>query len=299
MQPIVTKLLKLALVGQQLRERIENLEREVQAHKGKSQPESPQPRRISQSLSPMDTQPTVGNTPSPDRLHVPGDTAEQLSQRFEDLTVAGNEFPFRNWIISRLSRRQSAESPVSPRDTEIESAYPVSEIASKDPSSIVLYPTTGKTAITRTLAVIGVVSMEENTSPFVQISSEIVGGPRSTEAVTRRIAKVSERAPCFAPIALQSVIQHHPCIDIIPFRSFREAIFRSIAASPESIDQEELCHDLVNGGLCIWGKVVHDARSFELSQEFVSDWGWLLDEESLSTTNFWRAQRGEEALRSE
>ena len=287
------------MAGQQQRERIETLEREVQAHKGRLELDSPQLPRSFQPLSPMDTQPISRDKPSPDRLHVPGDTSEQLLYSFEDLAVTGDEFPFRNWIISKLSRRQSAESAVSPRDAEIEPAYPLLETTSKDPSSIVLYPTTGTTAIIRALAVIGVVSIDENTSPFVQISSEVIGGPRSAEAVTHRIANVSERAPCFAPTALQLVIQHRPCIDIIPFRSFREALFENIAAAPDSIDQDELCRDLVNGGLCIWGKVVDDVRSYELSQEFVSDWGWLLDEDSLSTTNFWRAQRGERALRLE
>ena len=258
--------------------------------------------RVSQSLSPTDTQSSSRDKRpqhSLDRLHVPGDTSEQLLQGFEDLTVAENEFPFRNWIISRLARRESAESTVSPRAIENEPAYPASATNSVDLSSIVLYPTTGTTAITRTLAIIGVVSMDEITSPFVQISSEVSGGPRSTEAVTRRIAHVSEQAPCFAPTALQLVIQHHPCIDIIPFRSFREALFQNMVTSPDSIDQDELCQDLVKGGLCIWGKVVDDVKSYELSQEFVSNWGWLLDEDSLSTTNFWRAQRGERALRLE
>ena len=35
---------------------------------------------------------------------------------------------------------------------------------------------------------------------------------------------------------------------------------------------------------------------WEISQEFVDRWGWLVDEETIRTSNFWRIERGEAPL---
>lgn len=36
--------------------------------------------------------------------------------------------------------------------------------------------------------------------------------------------------------------------------------------------------------------------AWEVSQTFVNKWAWLLDDETLRSSNFWRAERGEAAL---
>lgn len=46
----------------------------------------------------------------------------------------------------------------------------------------------------------------------------------------------------------------------------------------------------------IWGSTPWESHGWEIGEGFVRKWGFLLDEEILSGTNFWRAQRGEEAL---
>lgn len=36
--------------------------------------------------------------------------------------------------------------------------------------------------------------------------------------------------------------------------------------------------------------------AWEISQEFATSWGWLLDDASIRATNFWRGERGEPPL---
>ena len=38
---------------------------------------------------------------------------------------------------------------------------------------------------------------------------------------------------------------------------------------------------------------------WEVSQEFASKWGWLLDQETIQHSNFWRVERGEFPLQLE
>ena len=81
-------------------------------------------------------------------------------------------------------------------------------------------------------------------------------------------------------------------------------------------EQEDwLCFDIHTGSFTIWGSQPWSAfgmwcllffglkdRSFractawEMSQTFMMKWGWLVDDEVIRCSNFWRAERGEGPL---
>ena len=63
------------------------------------------------------------------------------------------------------------------------------------------------------------------------------------------------------------------------------------------INEEELCRDLQSGDWKIWGGKPWEPRSWEFAADFVQRWWFLLDDEILWMTNFWRCQRQEEPLR--
>lgn len=94
------------------------------------------------------------------------------------------------------------------------------------------------------------------------------------------------------PTPLQELIPHLPYIDVIPLRSMRDKILSSLAA----INELQLCLDLQEGAMMVWGEVAWDPRGWEVSQQFTQRWWFLLDEEMIRTTNFWRRQRGEKPL---
>lgn len=62
------------------------------------------------------------------------------------------------------------------------------------------------------------------------------------------------------------------------------------------IEGQEIWNDLVEG-VKVWGNSPWEERGWELSEGFVGKWWWLLDEECLGSTNFWRVARGEGVLR--
>ena len=66
-------------------------------------------------------------------------------------------------------------------------------------------------------------------------------------------------------------------------------------SAPGTVDEDELCTD-IEKYLKIWGRLTWDTKSFEFEPEFLEKWRWLVDDEVLSVTNFWRAQRGEGPL---
>ncbi|KAK9238844.1 hypothetical protein V1525DRAFT_82375 [Lipomyces kononenkoae] len=102
---------------------------------------------------------------------------------------------------------------------------------------------------------------------------------------------------CNLPLALvptkqQQVVPHKPYIDVLPWPSLRDRILNSLAA----INEPELIHDLILGDLKVWGSTPWDPAGWEVGPEFVRKWWFLLDDGIMHTTNFWRGQRGEEAL---
>lgn len=94
------------------------------------------------------------------------------------------------------------------------------------------------------------------------------------------------------PTLLQKTVPHPPFIDIIPFPGVRNRLIRSL----EVIDQAKLSRDLVDGAFRVWGHVSWDGTGWEVSEAFVRKWWFLVDEQLLNITNFWRRQRLEGAL---
>ncbi|KAF5658752.1 hypothetical protein FHETE_9724 [Fusarium heterosporum] len=91
------------------------------------------------------------------------------------------------------------------------------------------------------------------------------------------------------PIDKQLTFGHHPYVDVIPFKSFRENLITVLDRDPSLIDEGVLCHDILAGGFTCWGtgrnvqgmsaSVPWDSRSWEPSVWFlikyriiVGDW---------------------------
>ncbi|KAF3384902.1 hypothetical protein F1880_002372 [Penicillium rolfsii] len=107
--------------------------------------------------------------------------------------------------------------------------------------------------------------------------------------------------PSLQPSSTQKQIIHHPWIDLLPVQSFRDNLIVRMA----EYDDEELCRDLYGMsscagevGLIVWGES-WDPCAYELSEEVVRKWSWILKDspELLISTNFWRRKRGEKALK--
>ncbi|KAI1065966.1 hypothetical protein LB507_001150 [Fusarium sp. FIESC RH6] len=107
------------------------------------------------------------------------------------------------------------------------------------------------------------------------------------------------------PTELQTEIEHHPWVDLLPIPRLRDNMLR--AYSSGVIDEDELCIDILglmssqgldDAYLIVWGEA-HDARSWEVSEGFLRKWGWLLKgcSELVESTNRWRQQRGETTLK--
>lgn len=106
-------------------------------------------------------------------------------------------------------------------------------------------------------------------------------------------AHLAVRAPDLVPTELQCRVDHHPYLDVLPFRGFRDRLLAVLLREgQDAVDQVELASDLEKG-LRVWGKCSWDRRGCEWTAAFVSKWAWLVDEEALEATNFWRVQRGE------
>ncbi|KAJ4323452.1 hypothetical protein N0V84_004324 [Fusarium piperis] len=108
------------------------------------------------------------------------------------------------------------------------------------------------------------------------------------------------------PTDLQLTFGHHPYIDVIPFKSFRDNIIKALLHDPPLLDEDMLCADLLAGGFTCWGSrrsplgmnagVPWDARSWEPSIWFLLKYrqltgGW--DDEMWKSARWWHSVRGE------
>ncbi|KAK4067298.1 uncharacterized protein Triagg1_7741 [Trichoderma aggressivum f. europaeum] len=94
------------------------------------------------------------------------------------------------------------------------------------------------------------------------------------------------------PTLLQKTIPHPPVIDIIPFPGVRNRLIRSL----DVIDLIKLSQDLVDGAFRVWGNAAWDGTGWEVTEAFARRWWFLMDEQLIGVTNFWRRQRLEGQL---
>lgn len=109
------------------------------------------------------------------------------------------------------------------------------------------------------------------------------------------------------PTQNQLTHRHHPYIDTLPFRAFRDRLIAVIHAQPPIINMPELCHDLQSDGVICWGSnagagtghsgAPWDIRSWEVRPWFLKKW-WMLTEgadgEMYQQAKWWCEMRGED-----
>lgn len=129
---------------------------------------------------------------------------------------------------------------------------------------------------------------DEYPSPFIS-------GSASTQHVP----------PHLQPTLLQRAVPHHPCFDIFPDPVVRDQGIRNTHLLPHGT----LCMTLAGrntwfenersrrSGLVVWGPP-EDANSWEVTEGFVANWGWLVKGSLMLqySTNRWRAVRAEPAI---
>ena len=106
------------------------------------------------------------------------------------------------------------------------------------------------------------------------------------------IAPSTQTPPALTPTALQISKPHWPYLDMLPFPSLRDKLLKG----NDIIDVVELWSDIVGGDIKVWGKTPWDSRGWEVQERFASKWWWLMTDEVLEETNFWRVSRGERPL---
>ncbi|TAQ83073.1 hypothetical protein B7494_g8603 [Chlorociboria aeruginascens] len=95
------------------------------------------------------------------------------------------------------------------------------------------------------------------------------------------------------PTKLQSTVPHFPYLDLIPLPSFRDRLVKA-AGLFEVID---MWLDLKEReGVKVWGSTPWDGMGWEIEEKFAMKWWFVMDDEVLRTTNFWRAARDEPPL---
>lgn len=98
--------------------------------------------------------------------------------------------------------------------------------------------------------------------------------------------------PALTPTLLQTTKPHLPYIDLIPFPLFRDNLLRA----GEVVQPEDFWHDMVSGKVKVWGQTPWDRRGWEMHEDFVAKWWWVISEDILEETNFWRVSRGKDPL---
>lgn len=98
--------------------------------------------------------------------------------------------------------------------------------------------------------------------------------------------------PALMPTALQSLIPHYPYLDIIPIPALRNKLLKA----NDIIEVQEIWQDLSVGEVKVWGNTSWEEEGWEIGERFALKWWFLMDEEVLKSTNFWRRMRNEKAL---
>lgn len=98
--------------------------------------------------------------------------------------------------------------------------------------------------------------------------------------------------PSLMPTALQSTIPHYPYLDILPIPALRNKLLKA----NDIIDVREMWQDLSAGEVKVWGNTPWEEGGWEIGERFAVKWWFLMDEEVLKGTNFWRRMRNEKLL---
>ena len=119
-------------------------------------------------------------------------------------------------------------------------------------------------------------------------------------------AKFSSITPDLAPCDVQITVGHHPYLDVLPFKTFRENAVKLLNDDEAPLDEDSLCADLTGGGLVCWGSqqnslgmeagVPWDMRAWEPTVWFLQKYphlvgGW--DDDMWKCTRWWHQARGE------
>lgn len=98
--------------------------------------------------------------------------------------------------------------------------------------------------------------------------------------------------PALVPTLQQQIVPHRPYVDMVPWSSMRDRLLNSTAA----ISEIEFVHDMWASDIKVWGATPCDPMSWEVGSDFAKKWWFFIDEGLIKTSNFWRSQRGEDAL---
>ncbi|PVH86379.1 hypothetical protein DL98DRAFT_602101 [Cadophora sp. DSE1049] len=93
------------------------------------------------------------------------------------------------------------------------------------------------------------------------------------------------------PTPLQAMIPHLPYVDLIPFPSIRDRLLQS----QHVISGVEIWGDITRD-VTVWGNTPWDEGGWEIGESFAVKWWFLIDDEVLKSTNFWRGARDERKL---
>ncbi|KAH7390109.1 hypothetical protein BKA64DRAFT_757149 [Cadophora sp. MPI-SDFR-AT-0126] len=93
------------------------------------------------------------------------------------------------------------------------------------------------------------------------------------------------------PTHLQATTPHLPYVDLIPFPSVRDRMLRS----QHVISGVEIWSDITRD-IKVWGNTPWNEAGWEIGERFAIKWWFLMDDEVLRATNFWRGARDEKGL---
>jgi len=105
-------------------------------------------------------------------------------------------------------------------------------------------------------------------------------------------APLDSLPPSIAPTLQQQIIPHKPYVDMLPWSSLRDRVLNS----QTTMNEMEFVMDMASDGLKVWGSTPWDPTGWEMGPDLARKWWFLMDDGIIRTTNFWRGQRGEEAL---
>ncbi|KAM5368096.1 hypothetical protein ACJZ2D_009700 [Fusarium nematophilum] len=138
---------------------------------------------------------------------------------------------------------------------------------------------------------------DEAISPYNTNGPEPASNPQPATA--------SSCPEALQPTPLQTMIVHHPWIDLLPFPQLRDNMLMHMEAG--LVNDDELCEDLLlvddprsldsKPSLIVWG-ASSDPGAWEANPAFLRKWGFLLRgcPEMMEGTNYWREKRGEKRL---